>query len=86
MEEPSFQLTDHARKRLHERRIRALCIDQTIQRPDREESDPNDPDLVRAYRRIHEAGDQVLRVVYDPRKEPVLIITVLFESKPKRSR
>lgn len=83
MEGEYFQLTAHARMRLRQRNIKDEWIERTIRHPDRTCPDPEDPELRHAYKRIHAASDQILRVVYNPEVSPVRIVTALFETKRK---
>ena len=76
----SILFTRHAIRRLSERNIRTEWVERAIRDPDWETSDPGDPKLTRAYKRLADADARVLRVVYSkPRQENVLVITAFFD-------
>lgn len=83
MDSDLFQLTDHARLRMRQRGVEVEWIERALENPDRMERDPNDDQLRRVYKRIHDAGDAVMRVVYNPSRSPVRIVTVLWEARRK---
>ena len=56
-------LTDHAQRRMAQRKIPIAWVAATIMQPERLEPDP-DPALTRAWRRIPEQGGRALRVVF----------------------
>ena len=58
-----YVLTDHAKKRIAKRQIRAQWIEDTLASPARIESDQEDSDLLHALRPIAERGFRVLRVI-----------------------
>jgi hypothetical protein len=64
---------------LAERNIRQEWLERTIRQPTLVEPDPVRPRVLRAFRRIAERGNRVLRVVYARRSGIVRVITVLFD-------
>ncbi len=62
-----IELTRHVAERMERRNLFSLIwIEQTVRNADRRETDPGDPELVRAYRAIPEMGNRILRVVFLP--------------------
>ena len=74
-----FHLSDHAAKRMQQRKILPEWIQAALDDPDRTESDAEDPRLAHALKRIPEKGFNVLRVVYNESTDPVIVVTVYFE-------
>ena len=74
-----FKLSDHAEKRLRQRKIKPEWIRAAIENPDRTENDAEDHTLAHALKAIPEKGFKILRVVYNETTEPVTIITAYFE-------
>jgi hypothetical protein len=72
-------LTQHALRRLAERRIPLEWIEITLEQPDLESPDSTDPKLMRAFKRLPQADGRVLRVVYSVRGEEKLVITAFFD-------
>ncbi len=71
-------LTEHARKRLAQRKVRIEWIEAALERPQRIEPDGDDPGLVHALIYIPERF-RMLRVIYRDTCAPPLIITAYFE-------
>lgn len=76
-------LSDHARKRMLKRKIRAEWIEITLTDPARTENDEVDPTLAHALRPIPEKGFQVLRVIYNETTDPVTVVTAYFDNEIK---
>lgn len=76
-----YRLTAHARAVSVERAIEMVWVEQTLQQPEKIEDDRMDKNLRHALKRIAERGGRALRVVYDPRLEPWLIITAYFDRR-----
>ncbi len=75
----NFELTIHAEKVAVERCIDPVWIERTISKPELRLPDPDDPALVRLYRRIEERQNRVLRVVVNPSVDPIRVISVFFD-------
>jgi len=71
--------TDHASRRMLQRNITAEWIERVAAAPFRVEPDKTDPELSNALLAIPEAGNKVLRVVYNPKTTPWTVITVFFD-------
>lgn len=56
----SYELTEHAQKRLDERNIPLRWVEKTLCYPQRVEPDKEDPELLNALGTIPEFGDRVL--------------------------
>lgn len=78
--------TQHAEQMLIERSIERDWIERTIATPDIVESDPDRPDVFRAFKRIPERGDRLLRVAYVRTGETVRVVTAFFDRKRVRKR
>jgi hypothetical protein len=72
-------LTQHAQRRLAERKIPLEWIEITLEQPDRESPDSAGPGLTRAFKRLPQASGRVLRVVYSVCGEEKLVITAFFD-------
>ncbi len=78
-----YVLSQHAEARLAERKIDVAWLEQVITNPQRTEPDPDDPALEHRLASIAERGYRVLRVVCDPRQNPLKIVTVHFDRSMK---
>lgn len=76
-----FILTDHAEKRLKQRRISLEWIERALSFPARTENDFTDPTLAHALLAIPEKGFRVLRVVYNESADPVRVVTAFFDDE-----
>lgn len=65
-----FRLSDHAAKRMQQRKILPEWIQAALDDPDRTENDAEDPRLAHALKTIPEKGFNVLRVVYNESTDP----------------
>lgn len=79
----NYELSMHAASVATRRAIRSDWIALTLEAPARVEPDRRDPVLVHHLRKIDEFGGRVLRVVFDPTKVPVRIVTVYFDRAVK---
>lgn len=66
-----------------ERKIAVVWLEQVIVNPQRTEPDPDDPGLEHRLATIAERGDRVLRVMCDPRQNPLKIVTLHFDRSMK---
>jgi hypothetical protein len=78
-----YELSEHALIRMRERKIETAWLEQTITRPQQTEPDEDDPGMEHRLASIAECGYRVLRVVCDPRVNPLKIITVHFDRSMK---
>jgi hypothetical protein len=83
MEAVKYELSDHARVRMQERRIETAWLEQVIANPQRTEPDEDDPALEHRLAMIAEKDYRVLRVVCDPRATPLKIVTLHFDRAMK---
>ncbi|OGS94549.1 MAG: hypothetical protein A3H31_11990 [Gallionellales bacterium RIFCSPLOWO2_02_FULL_57_47] len=74
-----FKLSDHAQKRIQQRKIKPEWIKAAIEHPDLLEDDFEDSTLAHALKAIPEKGFKKLRVIYNETTEPVTIVTAYFE-------
>lgn len=78
-----YVLSQHGQTRMVERKIELAWLERAIANPQRIEPDPHDPSLEHRLAAIPESGNRVLRVVCDPRQNPVKIVTVHFDRSLK---
>ena len=76
--------TQHAEDMLHERGIDRAWVEAAVRDPETLEPDPQRPGVFRAYRRIPERGDRVLRVVYTATGDSLRVLTVFFDRKRRQ--
>ena len=77
----NYQLTQHAKDVLLERRIPIEYVERILNAPERFETDANDSALEHRLGRIAEYGNRVLRVVVNPHDNPATVITAFFDRK-----
>jgi Domain of unknown function (DUF4258) len=78
-----YELSGHALIRLGERKIETAWLEQAVTRPQRTMPDEDNPALEHRLAAIAEKGYRVLRVVCDPRANPLKIVTVHFDRSMK---
>ena len=78
-----YELSKHSQTRLSERKIEIAWLERALTNPQRTEPDPDDPLLEHRLAAIAERDYRVLRVVCDPRRSPLKIITVHFDRNMK---
>ncbi|MBA2436074.1 MAG: DUF4258 domain-containing protein [Chthoniobacterales bacterium] len=78
-----YELTEHASLRMRERKIETAWLEQALTKPQRTEPDEEEPDLEHRLAVIAECDYRVLRVVCDPRDEPLKIVTLHFDRSLK---
>ena len=69
-----------------ERTIRPEWIDLALSSPDAVVADLFDVRLSHALRSIKDADNRVLRVVYNARASPTIVVTVFFDRRERRRR
>jgi hypothetical protein len=74
-----FKLSDHAKKRIRQRKIMLEWVEAAIESPDKTENDAEDHTLTHALKAIPERGSKKLRVIYNETTEPVIVVTAYFE-------
>ena len=77
-------LTRHAEDMLVEREFERSWIENTILGPDSVEQDQTRPGVLRAFRRIPERGDRVMRVAYVTTGETIRVLTVFLDRGRQR--
>lgn len=80
---PRYALSLHAIVTIRERGLEHAWVELCLTHPDRTERDRVDPALIHALKRIDAAGGRVLRVVYNPGVQPVLIVTAFLDRSMK---
>ena len=78
-ESMKFKLSDHAEKRIRQRKIKLDWVEATIEDPDKTENDAEDHTLAHALKAIPERSSKKLRVIYNETTEPVIVVTAYFE-------
>ena len=84
MSEKKIELTQHAEDMLRERAIETDWVEQTVRNPESVEEDPGRPETRRAFRRIPERDDRVLRVAYVVTEQVVRIVPAFFDRAKRR--
>ena len=79
MEPLTLDYTRHAAHAIEERMILREWVETTVADPALRNSDPNDPEVERFFRRIPERGGRVLRVVVNTRVAPWRVVSVSFD-------
>ncbi len=74
-----YRLTAHAARVIAEREIVLEWVERALRTPGRTETDRLDPALRHALAPIKEHGDRILRVIYNPLREPWEIVTAYFD-------
>jgi hypothetical protein len=74
-----YELTEHARIAITERRIRMDWIQRVVENPELLEPDEDDAQLEHRLGKIFENDNRVLRVIIDPDARPIRIITAYFD-------
>lgn len=77
----NYELTEHAKTRIIERKISLNWIETTLSSPKRVELDLKDPTLRHALKVIPECDDRVLQVIYNATTTPSRIVSVYFDRK-----
>ena len=83
MEALKYELSDHARVRMRERKIQTAWLERVMANPQRTEPDEDDPALEHRLAAIAEKDYRVLRVVCDPRAKPLKVVTLHFNRAMK---
>lgn len=75
-----YELTAHARESLRKRaNIRLEWLEQVMAHPQLIQTDPIDSRLEHRLGRIDEFEGRVLRVVVNPKTDPIRVITAFFD-------
>ena len=83
MEDTRISLTLHAMGVIEERQIALEWIARVVAEPALLLADQTDPSLVHAFGRGPEREGRVLRVVYNPGADYVLVVTAFFDRSMK---
>jgi hypothetical protein len=60
-------------------------VRRTLKSPDWTGPDPDDPDTMRAWKRVFEpGGSRILCVVYNHVRQPWIVVTVFFRRRLRR--
>jgi hypothetical protein len=79
MSSQTLQFSLHASDVMQERGISSDWVQRVFEDPVATFPDLTDPDLVHVLAPITERDGRVLRVVYNRRVEPVLVVTAFFD-------
>lgn len=77
----AYELTEHARDALENRKIELAWVERVIDFPERTEADAVDPDMEHRLGRVPEWGNRVLRVIVNRSTEPLRIVTAFFDRR-----
>jgi len=79
----NYELTQHARDVLQERKIPVEWMERVLTKPALVEPNPNDATVESRLAKISEHGDRVLRVVVNKTVVPERIVSVYFDRTMK---
>ena len=79
-----YKLSKHAREVLLKRQIRLDWLEHTLEQPDFVEIDPYEPTFEHRLANIKEFGGRVLRVVINPTRKPLFVVTLFFDRRKER--
>ena len=74
-----YELTEHAKNILGERKIPIAYVERVIQNPELSLQDEIDPNIEHRLGRIHEYDNRVLRVVINKNIDPIRVVTVYYD-------
>ena len=78
------QLSNHAADAILKREIKYKWLEYTLERPDIVEADPYEPTFEHRLASIKEFDGRVLRVVVNPTRSPLFVITLFFDRRKER--
>lgn len=78
-----YELTQHARDVLQERKIRVEWMERVLAKPALVETDAGDATVESRMAKIPEHGDRVLRVVVNTAVVPERVVSVYFDRTMK---
>jgi len=78
-----YILSKHAKERLKERKLKEEWIKRALNNPQKVGVDPHDPSVHIVWKEITEMDNRVLKVCYNPNKQPIVIVTLHFDRKMK---
>ena len=82
-ESAKLEFTKHALQAMTERKIPVAWVEWVVAKPTLRESDSNDPEVERFFRRIPEQGDRILRVAVNTHVAPWRVVSVFFDRNVK---
>jgi hypothetical protein len=71
--------SDHAMTVLRERGLDRSWVERTIRSPVRQDRDPRDTGLMRAYAAVPERDGRIMRVVYKEMDRTILVVTTFLD-------
>jgi Domain of unknown function (DUF4258) len=78
-----FELSEHARYQMQERKIQASWLDETLATPERLLTLADSHGNTHYLRKIADFGDRWLRVVVNPNVDPKRVVTIFFDRRVK---
>ena len=72
-------MSSHVEQRMRERGILVEWIEQVLKAPYRRETDSINPSISHSLGFIYERGNKVLRVIYNGKNIPWVVITAYFD-------
>jgi hypothetical protein len=75
--------SDHAMTVLRERGLESSWVERTIRSPVRQNRDPRDAGLSRAYAPVPERDERIMRVVYREMDRTILVVTAFLDRGAK---
>jgi hypothetical protein len=78
-----YEISDHAKERIEERNILLTWIQETIEKSDKTEQHPTEPEKEIAFKKIEGYSGRVLKVIYNKTVSPIRIVTAHFDRSMK---
>ena len=83
LEKIPYELSVHAQDNIQKRNLLLRWIQETIESPDKIEPDETDSELEIAFKKIRDANNKILKVVYNKTVSPIRIVTAHFDRRMK---
>ena len=78
-----YEISAHAQDNIQKRNLLLRWIQDAVEHPDKTEPDETDDELQIAFKKIQDANDKILKVVYNKTVSPIRIVTAHFDRRMK---
>ncbi len=78
-----YEISAHAQDNIQKRNLLLRWIQDAVEHPDKTEPDETDEELQIAFKKIQDANDKILKVVYNKTVSPIRIVTAHFDRRMK---
>lgn len=83
MTDRTIIFSDHAETALRERGLDRAWVERTIRSPVRQDRDPKDAGLTRAFAPVPERDGRIMRVVYRQAEKTCVVVTAFLDRGAK---